>query len=89
MAKRRTLKGYIKLACGELFSECVAVSLYHNINVENATAMLQSIIKTQNDFVSRVSHVEKGMKAKDFFKDLRNGFTAQATEIIDQINNSH
>ena len=38
---------------------------------------------------SRISHPEPGIPAKQYFKDLREKFTAQASEIIDQINNLH
>lgn len=89
MAKRRVLKANIKLACGELFNECIAVSLYNKVNMENTTTLLQSIVKTQCDFVSRISHLEKGVSAKTFFNDLTGSFNAQVTEIIDQINNLH
>lgn len=88
MAKRRILKANIKLACGDLFNECIAMSLYNNkVNIENTTTLLQSIIKVQNDYVNRISHVESGMSAKTYFKNLVESFNAQTTEIIDQINN--
>lgn len=87
MAKRRFLKKDIKSTCCELFNECIAVSLYNNINVENTTALLHSISKTQADFVSRISHVEPGMEPKMFFKTLIDDFKSQAIEIVDNINN--
>ena len=87
MAKRRILKANIKLACGELFNECIAMSLYNKVNIDNTATLLQSIIKVQNDYVGRVSHVESGMSAKAYFDSLINNFNAQAVEIIDQINN--
>lgn len=88
MAKRRTTKGYIHAVCTDLWAECVAVSLYvakpENYDVET---MLRSIIKIEKDYISRVSHVEPGIKAKAYFKDLRSKFTEQVNEIIDQVNN--
>lgn len=87
MAKRRILKANIKLACGELFNECIAMSLYNKVNIDNTATLLQSIIKVQNDYVGRVSHVESGMSAKAYFDSLINNFNAQAVEIIDQVNN--
>lgn len=88
MANKRSLKHVINLVCEELFIECVAASLYGNeTHKENAEALLTSILKTQADFTSRVSHPEPGMPAKQYFKDLREKFTAQIGELIDQINN--
>lgn len=89
MAKRRTLKANIKLACGDLFNECIAMSLYNKVNIENTTTLLQSIIKVQNDYVNRVSHVESGISAKAYFKNFVDNFKAQSAEIIDQIGNLH
>lgn len=84
MANKRSLKRSITLISEELFAECVAASLYGN-NCDSAEALLFSIIKMQDNFVRRISHPEPGMTAKAYFKDLREKFTAQAGEIIDQI----
>lgn len=88
MANKRTLKHAINLICDELFAEAVAASLYGNDRHEdNADALLSNILRLQADFVSRISHVEPGMKATTYFKILREQFTTEADEIIDQINN--
>ncbi len=84
MANKRSLKRFISLLCEELFAECVAVSLYGH-NRDNAEALLFSIVKMEDDFLRRVSHPEPGMPANLYFKDLREKFAAQASEIIDQI----
>jgi hypothetical protein len=66
----------------------VAASLYGNDpNRDNADALLQSIIRLQSDYISRISHVEPGIMPKKYFKILRISFTKEADEIIDQINN--
>ena len=88
MANKRSLKHGINLICEELFIECVAASLYGNEkHADNAEALLQSIIKLQTDFTCRVSHPEPGMPAKQYYKNLREKFTAQVSEMVDQINN--
>ena len=88
MANKRQLKHAIKLICEDLFAECVAASLYGpENNDENFEALLFSIIKLQSNAISRISHPEPGMPAKAYFKDLREKFSSQASEIIDQINN--
>lgn len=88
MANKRTLKRTINLICEELFSECIAASLYGAENhEENAEAVLFSIVKLQSETISRVSHPEPGMAPKLYFKDLREKFAARASELADQVNN--
>ena len=88
MANRRTLKRAINGICEELFVECIAATLYGNENhKDNEEALLFTILKTQSDFIARVSHPEPGMAAKTYFKDLREKFSAQVSEVVDQINN--
>ncbi|MBQ8486782.1 MAG: hypothetical protein IJ533_03920 [Prevotella sp.] len=87
MANKRTLKHAINQICEELFAEAVAASLYGNgQHEENADAVLFSIIRLQNNYISRISHIEPGMKAAAYFKDLRENFTKDVNEIIEQIN---
>lgn len=90
MMNKRTLKKCINAICDELFAECLAASLYVNKkNEDNIEALLFSIIKLQSNAISRISHPEPGMPAKTYYKDLREKFSSQASEIIDQINNMH
>jgi len=88
MANKRALKQAINAICEELFVECVAASLYSPENhKDDAVALLASIIKTQAEFTTRVSHPEPGMKPKLYYKDLREKFMAHVSDIVDQINN--
>lgn len=88
MANKRTLKQIINLISEELLAECVAASLYGTKNAkENADALLFSVIKLRNNYLRRVSHPEPGMSARLYFKDLREKFTVEVNEIVDQINN--
>lgn len=88
MANKRTLKRGINLICEELFSECIAASLYGaDGHKDNADALLFSIIKMQADFTCRICHPEPGMLPKQYYKALRQKFTSQVGEIVDQINN--
>lgn len=90
MAKRRTAKRTIHLACTEMLAECVAVSLYASApNEANVEALLHAILKLEKDYIGRISHVEPGMKPRAYFKDMANGFMSQVGEIYDQINNLH
>jgi len=90
MASKRDLKRNINYICSDLFAECMAASLYgDNVKNEDVNALLMSIIILKNDFVSRISHPEPGMKTKKYFKALINDFNKQASELIDQISNLH
>jgi hypothetical protein len=88
MANKRTLKHAINVICEELLAETVAASLYGNKqNKEDADAVFASIFRLGSDYISRISHVEPGMKPKLYFKHLREDFTKEADEIIEHINN--
>ena len=87
MANKRSLKHVIRLICEELFRETIAASLYGNEKQEgNAEALLFSIVKMESEYIRRISHVEPGIKASVYFKDLREKFNAEVSDIIDQIN---
>lgn len=88
MANKRILKKQINLICDEMFTEFIAASLYgNNPHQENVEALLFSMVKLQHSIISRISHPEPGMPAKDYYKDLREQFSAQVSEIADHINN--
>ena len=86
MMNKRSLKKAINAVSDQLFANAVAVSLYgNNRNAENDEALINSIITMREDFVSRISHPEPGMKKQAYYKDLRDKFITQAQEIADQI----
>lgn len=86
MSNRRKLKRTINYICGGLFAEAVAASLYgESANIENIDSLMASILIMHNNYISRISHVEPGMPAKDYFNDLKNKFNKEVSEIIDQI----
>ena len=88
MTNKRTLKRAINLICEELLAEAVAASLYGNEqHKENADAVLYSIIRLKTNYISRISHVEPGMKPRTYFKNLREKFAAEVDEMADHINN--
>ena len=90
MANKKSLKRAINLITEELFAEAVAASLYGNEpqkEKSNAEAVLSSIIRLRADYTSRTSHPEPGMKAADYYKILREKFTTDVDEVVDQINN--
>ena len=88
MANKRDLKRTINYITSELFAETVAASLYNGSPAqEDVDGILSSIVMINNDFISRVSHPEPGVKAGTYYKDLVNDFNKQVSEVIDQISN--
>ena len=53
---------------------------------ENYEALLFSIIKMQDHYISRISHPEPGMPAAKYYKDLKDKFNAEIDDIVNQIN---
>lgn len=83
---KRSLKKAINAVSDQLFANAVAVSLYGNDrNAENDEVLINSIISMREDFVSRISHPEPGMKKQAYYKDLQEKFIKQAQELADQI----
>jgi len=87
MANKRSLKKAINAICEALFAECVAASLYGaQGHKDNANSLLACIVKTQKEYICRVSHPEPGMTPKKYYASLREKFAAHASDIIDHIN---
>lgn len=88
MANKRTLKKNINLICDELYADFIAASLYGATSDENTlTNIVVTIDKLQANTLCRISHVEPGMTAKNYFKDLKQQFKEQVLEVADQISN--
>lgn len=87
MAKRRELKKGINFLCGELFAECVSITLYQKpVQQQDIDNVMTNILNLQDDMLNRVSHVEPGMPAKAYFKQLRTDMVSRTEEIVAQIN---
>lgn len=84
MANRRQLKKALKSATGELFADCVALSMCQQGNAETLDAIMADIIALHLEYVTRVSHTEKGSERK-FYKELRREFTEKANELSERI----
>lgn len=85
MAKRRELKKVINMMGADLLQECLAVKQTHptikDADVEN---IAMSILLMQNDFVNRLSHVDK-RQVRRFFAQLQDDLEVSKNELIDQI----
>lgn len=85
MAKRRTLKKVINLMSEELLTELVAVGqTQKNVPGEDLENIAQSILLMQEDFISRLSHVDKTQVTR-FFQQLKDDLSVSTNEIIDHI----
>lgn len=80
--KRRTQKRLINNLCGELFAECVVLSHICQKQEETDKIMVE-VLKGQDDFISRLSHVEPG-KTKEFFKNFHTDLTL-FTQKVEQL----
>ena len=88
MSNKRDLKRTINYICGDLCTEGIAGSLYgEERNNDNTEAILTSILVMHSNYIRRVSHVEPGMPAKVYFNDLKDKFSKEVNEIVDQLNN--
>ena len=88
MSNKGDLKRTINYICGDLFTEGIAASLYgENRDNDNTEAILTSILVMHSNYIRRVSHVQLGMPAKVYFKDLKDKFSKEVNEIVDQLNN--
>ena len=85
MSKRKTLKKAINEISADLLVELLAVrrsnSQISDADLENVAA---SILLMQEDFINRLSHVDK-RQVKRFFKQLEDDLAVSTNEIIDHI----
>ena len=85
--KRKDLKKHINYLCSELLAECIAATDFSKKdNKQDVENVMLGILKLQDDWICRLSHVEPGSK-KLFFKKLKEDMQKRTDEIIDQIQN--
>lgn len=85
MAKRKELKKAIHLVCEELLVEAVAYGQIHpSVPAADLENIAQSIFMMQEDFVSRLSHVDKRQTGV-FFRKLKEDLSVSTNELVDLI----
>ena len=88
MANKRILKKTINNICDDLIAEIIATSFYSGQQeAEQGNSLLAAVIALHDNYVSRISHPEPGMKPKAYFKDLAEKFNQETFELIDRIYN--
>jgi len=85
MASRRKLKKSIGLVCSDLVANCTVLNLCGIIDREKTDTLIKEILCLHMEYVSRISHTEKGSE-RLFYKKLREEFTQKASNLEKEIN---
>ncbi|HZK03454.1 MAG TPA: hypothetical protein VFC94_03500 [Bacteroidaceae bacterium] len=85
MANRRLLKKNINSIIIDLITECLFYQdMVPNADVKAADDIIRELLSINNDFLSRVSHTEKG-NAKAYYRALTSSFNKEIVKITDKI----
>lgn len=84
MASRKQLKKSVKMITGNLFADCVALSMCHQSDMEKFDAFMKEVIELHTDFVSRISHTERGSEAI-YLKKFKQEFTEKVNDLSERI----
>lgn len=84
MASRKQLKKSVKTITGDLFADCVALSMCQQGDQELLDSLMTEIISLHTEYVSRISHTEKGSE-KAFYKNFKKEFTEKVNDLSDRI----
>lgn len=85
MAKKRELKKAINLMSTDLLIELLgAEQSGTGVQKQDVENIAQSILLMRNEFVNRLSHIDK-RQVKAFFKQMEEDLNTSTNEIIDQI----
>lgn len=85
MASRRKLKKSIGIVCEDLIANCTVLNFCGIIDREKTDALINEILCLHLEYVSRISHTEKGSE-RLFYKKLREEFAQKACAIGEKIN---
>lgn len=84
MASRRQLKKHVKYVTGELLADCIALSLCQNADNDKLSQIMTEIVKLHTDFVSRISHTERGSE-RVFYRKFHEEFVQQVNDLGERI----
>lgn len=85
MANRRQLKKNVNYIAGELFMECLVMRNYvPGTDKQKADELMSNILKTQDEFISCISHTEPG-NVKGFYRKFHSDFQIKVDEIIEAL----
>lgn len=84
MANRKQLKKSIKMITGDLFADCVALSMCQQADQATLDSLMKEIIALHGDFVARISHTEKGSEHA-FYAQLKKEFNEKVNDLNERI----
>ena len=84
MASRKQLKKSIKRITSELMTDCVVLNACTPNAADKYQPLMAELLQLHTDYVSRLSHVEKGSE-RLFFKRLHQDFTTSINDLADRI----
>lgn len=84
MAKKRITKKKLNYIMSDLLTATIVASATQEPDIEKILGIQDRIIKTHDDFNSRLSNYER-KKAKPFFKQYKEEFNKAVSDIIDDI----
>lgn len=85
MAKKRQLKKAINLMSTDLLIELLgAEQAATGATKQDVENIAQSILAMRNDFIKRLSHIDK-TQVRKFFAQMEDDLNASTNEIVDQI----
>lgn len=84
MANRKQLKKSIRKITGELFADCLALSLCQQADRDKLEQLMQEVLNVHNDYVARISHTEPG-SVKMYYKKLKQEFTEKVNDLSERI----
>ena len=84
MANRKRLKKSIKMNTGDLFADCVALSMCQQADQTTLDELMKEVIALHTDFVARISHTEKGSECV-FYRKLKQEFTEKVNNLSERI----
>lgn len=84
MTSRRKLKKEIKNICGSMMADCMALGLCEGADGGKYCGLMADTMALCADFVSRLSHTEKG-KEREFYKKLREEFSQKSKALAEEI----
>ena len=87
MANRKQLKKSIKMITGDLFADCVALSMCQQADQAKLDELMKEVITLHTDFVARISHTEKGWE-REFYRKLKDEFTNKVNDLSNRIVNA-
>lgn len=85
MASRKDLKKNVSCIITELISECfIREEIVPGTDKEAAEAIIAELIRTDADFICRISHTEPG-SARQYYRKFYADFNQKIDEIIGRI----